>query len=322
MKKKENRITNSLIITILHLLFFTVLGNAELASMPNAKAIDSFSYRFNPEDSIKKEKGKKEKGKKDKLEDRTKSIKNKKAVTFETFEKNYNRAMRFYENQQYLSAARLFEELYPLTMGTAYGDTILFTFAHCYYLNRDYELATIHFKDYSRRYAGTPKAEEAYFLCLKSLYNLSPVYSLDQFETKYAIEEIGFFIQEYPRSIHMEECNKMLDQLREKLALKDFEITKLYYYTERYEAVQIYVKSFMKEYASSELVPELYFLLTKSNFEYAKKSVEAKQVERYMQCMDAYETLKANHPASPYVVQAAKYANDAQKAIEKIHAKK
>jgi outer membrane protein assembly factor BamD len=279
---------------------------------------DRYSCYSNPDDSVKNDK----KGKKDKLEDRDKTSKNKSKITFETFDKNYARAMRFYTNQQYLSAARIFEELYPLTLGTPHADTILFTFANCYYLNQDYELAAFHFKDYSRRYAGTPKAEEAYFLCVKSIYYLSPTHSLDQFETKYAIEEIGYFFKQYPNSRYVEECNAMLDQLREKLARKDFEMAKLYYYTENYAAVQIYVKNFMKDHPASNLAPEASYLLIKSNFDFARKSVDSKQLERYLQCLDAFATLNANYPGSPFVEQATKYAVDAEKAIEKINAKK
>lgn len=317
MKKKRKKLNNSLSINILLLITFLFLANNNLFSA-DTFVLSTANYSIStPNDSIKTKKEKK-----DKLENRDKTKKNKKGINFETFENNYHRAFKFYKNQQYLSAARIFNELYPLSLGTPYADTILFTFAHCYYLNKDYELAAFHFKEYVRRYAGVPKAEEAYFLCVSSIYNLSPTYSLDQFESKYAIEEIGSFIQQYPHSRYMKECNAMLDELREKLAKKDYEIAKLYYYTENYEAVQIAIKNFMKVHAFSNLAPDAFYLLVMSNFDYARKSVDAKQVERYLQCLDAFEALKSNHPNSTLIELASKYAQDAEKAIEKINAKK
>ena len=80
-------------------------------------------------------------------------------VTFETFQENYDKARDFYNRELFLSAAHLFEELYPLSMGTPIADTILFLFADCYYQNRDYEMAAFHFKEYANRYKGKDRAE-------------------------------------------------------------------------------------------------------------------------------------------------------------------
>ena len=78
-----------------------------------------------------------------------------KRVTFETFDQHYARAMKFYENRQWLSAAGLFQELYPLSLGTPRADTILFLFADSYYQNGDYNMAALHFRDYVRRYPNS-----------------------------------------------------------------------------------------------------------------------------------------------------------------------
>ena len=264
-----------------------------------------------PQDTIPKEKKKKDKSVQN---DRT----SRKKVTFETFDKNLERAMKFYKNSQYLTAAKLFEELYPLSLGTPQADTILFLFASCYYQNKDYKLAAFHFKNYTKTYPGTDRTEEAYFMCAKSVYNVSPYYSLDQFETKYAIEEINTFVQLYPKSKFMVECNTMLDELQDKLALKDFEILKLYYNTGSYLAAQIAGKNFLRDFSYSKYTPEAMYILVKNNHDFAKKSVSAKQWERYLACIDAYEVLKISYPDSQYVGMAEGIILDANKAIDKI----
>jgi outer membrane protein assembly factor BamD len=241
-----------------------------------------------------------------------------KKVTFETFEMNYEKALKYYANQQYLSAARLFEELYPLSLGTPVADTLLFLFADCYYKNKDYELAAFHFKDYAKHYPGTPQAEEAHFLCVKSVFEVSPVYSVDQSSTLYAIDEMDLFIKTYPYSPHVEECNQMLDLLREKLAQKDFEIAKLYYNTDHYQAAQIAIKNFLKEYPNSKYAHEAVYMLVKNNHEYAKKSVSSKKKERYQACVDAYKLMQAQYPNSGYYMDAKKLADDALQQINKI----
>ena len=89
-------------------------------------------------------------------------------VTFESFDQNYEKALRFYENRQYLSAAALFDELYPLSLGTPRSDTILFLFAECYYKNKDYNMAALHFRDYVRRFPNTDRTEDAFYYCISN----------------------------------------------------------------------------------------------------------------------------------------------------------
>ncbi len=238
--------------------------------------------------------------------------------SFETFDMNYAKALKYYDNGQYLSAARIFEELYPLSLGTPTADTLLYLFADCYYKNKDYELAAFHFKDYARHYPGTEKAEEAHYMCVKSVFEVSPIYSLDQSSTLYAIDEMDLFIKSYPRSKHVDECNEMLDILREKLAQKDFEIAKLYYNTDNYQAAQIAIKNFLKEYPNSKYAHEAVYILVKNNHEYAKKSVNKKKRERFQACIDAFKIMQAQYPNSGFYMDAKKLADDAQDQINKI----
>lgn len=242
---------------------------------------------------------------------------NNKKVTFETFEQNYERACYYYEKQSFLTAARIFEELYPLSLGTPRADTILFLFADCYYQNRDYEMAAFHFKEYANRYTASPRAEEAYFNAIRSISMLSPDYSLDQTETYYVIEEIENFVRLYPNSRFMPNCNKLLDEMRDKLAKKSYEILKLYYVTENYASVQVLARNFFKEYAYSQYADDAYLILVKNNFEYAQHSVEKRKVERYNACVEAFKTMEINHPYSSLLVEARKVADEAQIRLTK-----
>lgn len=244
-----------------------------------------------------------------------------KKVTFETFEENLHKAQDYYNRQLYISAAKLFEELYPLSMGTPYADTILFLFADCYYQNRDYEMAAFHYKEYANRYSSSPRAEEAHYNAIRAISKLSPDYSLDQTETYYAIEEINVFIRNYPNSPYMAECNALLDRMREKLALKSFEILKLYYNTENYKAAQIAAKNFLKEFSSSTYADDAYLILVKNNYEFASKSVESKKLERYAACVDAFNSMRASYPYSLHLSEAKKIAEEATAKIQKINNK-
>ena len=244
-----------------------------------------------------------------------------KRVTFESFDQYYTRALKYYDNRQWLSAAGLFEELYPLSLGTPRADTILFLFAHSYYMNGDYNMAAFHFRDYVRRYPNSERAEDAFYYCISAVYKTSPEYYLDQSNTQYAIEQINAYLQAYPENKHIEECNEMLDDLRLKLARKDLEVMKLYYNTDHYEACQISAKNFFNKYSYSPLMPEAVYYLVLNNYEYARRSTERKKPERLKACLDACEKMSVSFPDSKYIKETEKIAKDVTKQLEK-YAKK
>ncbi|MCL1849983.1 MAG: outer membrane protein assembly factor BamD [Bacteroidetes bacterium] len=253
-----------------------------------------------------------------KKKQKTTTNKSKGKVNFESFRQYYNKALGYYDKKAYLSAARIFEELYPLSIGTPVGDTILFLFADSYYQNRDYQMAAFHFKDYTRRYPGTERTELAALNAVKSMYYNSPDYNLDQFVTLLAIDEINLFIQQYPHSKYIEECNSILDEMRNKLARKELEIVKMYYDIGYYEATQIAAKNFLKTYSASVYAPETLYILIKNNYDYARKSVENKKYNRYRDCLDACETLQMRYPESSFLPEIKKIAAEAEIQIKKL----
>lgn len=308
---KNNILKGKLLITsILCIFAFTDLDATSINISKN-NSLYSIQQDETPQDSIKNTKEKKK--------NKIKFGSNK--VNFETFYENYNKAVKYYNRGSYLSAAQLFEQLYPLSIGTKYGDSILFMFADCYFQNKDFQLAAFHFKDYSRRYPGTERTELAALNCVKALYYVSPPYDVDQSDTKYAIEEIKQYINQYPNSKYIEECNQILDELRNKLALKQFEVIKLYYNTGNYKATQISVRNFMKEYSYSKYAQEALFLLVKSNFEFATKSVDSKKKERFLACAEAYDALKVQFPESKFLPEAKIMYENALNQINIINTK-
>jgi outer membrane protein assembly factor BamD len=246
---------------------------------------------------------------------------NKGKVNFESFKQYYEKAMKYYNNKAYLSAARIFEELYPLSIGTPLGDTILFLFADSYYQNHDYQMAAFHFRDYTRKYPGSERTELAALNAVKAMYYNSPDYNLDQLVTNMAIDEINLFIQQYPYSKYIEECNEILDEMREKLAKKDMELVRMYFDIGYYEATQITAQNFLKTYSSSKYAPEVLYLLIKNNYDFARKSVDNKKYNRYKECLDAFETMQNQYPENHFLAESKKIATEVENQIKKLNVK-
>ncbi|MBO4738906.1 MAG: outer membrane protein assembly factor BamD, partial [Bacteroidales bacterium] len=129
---------------------------------------------------------------------------------YKTKEEKLAAAKRYYEQGAYLSAAQLFEELFPLYVADPEGDTILFLFADSYLKNRDFLMAAYHFKDYVRRYPLSPNVEQASFLAAKCYFLNSPDYNVDQTDSKMAIESLQLFINTYPNGQYVEQSNAMI----------------------------------------------------------------------------------------------------------------
>ena len=237
---------------------------------------------------------------------------------YKTKEAKYQAAKMYYAKGAYLSAAQLFEEVYPLYLSSQEGDTILFLFADSYMRNADYLMGAFHFRDYVRRYPQSPRAEEASFLAARCYYLNSPAYNLDQTDSYMAIEDLEFFINAYPKSKLVDAANGMIDTLQTKLAKKDFNISLMYYNTENYKAAQVCFNNLLKDYPGTVYTEEALYYMTKNSYEYAQKSVESKKVERYQMAIDNCLRLKALKADSKFLPEAEKLMLEAIKKRDKI----
>ncbi|MDR1879088.1 MAG: outer membrane protein assembly factor BamD [Bacteroidales bacterium] len=244
--------------------------------------------------------------------------KNRVSKRYKTKEAKYEAAKTYYEKGAYLSAAQLFEEIYPLYISSSEGENILFLFADSYMKNHDYLMAAFHFKDYLRRYPQSPRAEEASFLAARCYYLNSPAYNLDQTDSYLAIEDLEIFLNTYPSSKFQEEGNGMMDSLRNKLAKKDFNIALMYYNTGNYKAANISFDNLFKDYPNSAFIESSLYYLVKNNFEYAQKSIDSKKSERYQMVVDNKNKLKAFDINSKFLPEAEKLAAEAEKRRDKI----
>ena len=237
---------------------------------------------------------------------------------YKTKEAKYEAAKTFYSKGAYLSAAQLFEEIYPLYISTPEGENILFLFAESYMKNHDYLMAAFHFRDYISRYPQSKRAEDASFLSSKCYFLNSPVYNLDQTDSYLALENLEIFLNAYPNSKHQAEGNMMIDSLQNKLAKKDFNIARMYYNTGNYQAAQVAFDNLFKDFPNSAFTEESLYYMVKNSYEYAQKSQEGKKVERYQMAIDNKNRLKAHNSSSKFLPEAEKIAIEAEKKRNKI----
>lgn len=232
---------------------------------------------------------------------------------YKTKEAKFKAAKTYYDKGLYLSAAELFEQVYPLYMGSVQGDSILFLFASSYYKNEDYLMAAFHFNDFVKKYPYSPRAEEAAFLAAKAHFLIIPSYNLDQTDALLAKDGLENFLESHPGSAYNNECNAMLDTIRNQMAHKAYAAAYLYYRIGQYAAAQIAYNNLLKDYPGSMYTEKALYDMVKNNYDYAEKSVAGKQGERYQQAIDCHRRLEAKFPQSAYLAETKKIAENATK---------
>ncbi len=216
------------------------------------------------------------------------------------FKYKYVKAMEYYEREDYFHALNLFDQIIPFYRGTDEAEDIAFKYSYAYYYQKDYILASYYFDRFARTFPRSEKAEEASFLTAYCKYLDSPIYSLDQTNTYEAINGLQLFINSYPNSSRVEECNSLIDELRAKLQKKEFEAAKLYLKMRKYKAAVTSFENLLTAYPDTEMKEDAMFYMIQAYYFYASKSVRSKRVERYAEAMETYDTFVALYPDSKH----------------------
>lgn len=217
------------------------------------------------------------------------------------YDLKYKKAIEYYEKKDFSRALPLLEELVTVMRGTARAEKIHYYFAQTNYALDDYLLASYYFKDFARTYPQSEYAEEATYLSAYCYYLTSPPYSLDQSNTLSAIQEMQVFINLYPKSTRLAECNQIIDKLRLKLENKAFEISKLYYHTADYKAAIVSFENFQKDFPDSKYREEACFLQIKSSHLLTINSIESKIAERRKTTQDLCDKYISKFPQGKYL---------------------
>lgn len=228
-------------------------------------------------------------------------------------DKKYDEAIKYYESGDYYRAQQLFDQLIPVLRGTDKAEKIHYFYGYTYYNQREYTLASYYFKRFSKSFPTSVHAEECAYLAAYCKFLESPNYSLDQTTTYEAITELQLFINMYPASERVIECNKLIDQLRLKLEEKAYRISRLYLKMEEYKAAIQSYNTLLKEFPATKYKESIMFDLVKANYHYAEKSIISKKKERYLSAVEAYDKLAAAYPESSYLQEAREIRDDIMK---------
>lgn len=212
----------------------------------------------------------------------------------------YAAAFDFFNQGKYSKASQLFESLSYVTSGTERGDTVQYYWGLSNYRYKDYLTAETNFEKFIEDHPRSPFAESAQFLRVDCLFRATLRYELDQAPTYMAITAISEYLMSNPNTTHQAVCDRMLEDLGERLDRKAYENARLYYKMEDYLASRVAFRNVLKEDSDNIYREDIMYYTAMSSYKYATMSVKEKQKERFLVFVDDYYNFIGEYPESHY----------------------
>ena len=225
-------------------------------------------------------------------------------------EYKYQEAVNYFNENDFIKAYPLFQELLLLFRGTAKFEDVYYFYAKTLFEKGNYLASANEFKKFHQTFKDSPRAEESLYKSIYSYFLLCPVYSLDQTNTYKTLDEIGLFLELYPNSLFIDKISELKLELLNKLEKKAFENSKQYYRTENYKSAIYAFNNFLKENQNSQFKEEVLFLQLCSYYELAINSIEEKIDKRIKDCLISYNQFKNEYPTSKFKNESKKMYNN------------
>ena len=192
------------------------------------------------------------------------------------YKTRFDDGLAFFEEENYVKASQQFSIIVDRASHTDLGDDALFFLAESYFLNKDYDLALVEFEKLVSRMGFSPYIEKSRWRICETLMLLSPNFYHDQESSKKAISQIQEFLDDFPNSEYSKDADKLINELRTRLAEKNMETGKLYVKLKAYDSAIVSYKIVVNEFYDTKFFNDANMEIIRC-LALQKKSDEAKQ---------------------------------------------
>ncbi len=210
------------------------------------------------------------------------------------------------------------EQIVPSYRGKPQGEKLMYIYANTYYNLEDYYLAGYQFERFTQAYAQSDSIEVAAFKSAKSFYHLSPRFSLDQKDTKKALEKLQSYINTYPNSSKRMEANDLVAELRGKLEKKEFNTAKQYLHVEDYKAAIEAFDNFITDNPGSVYRKDAFFGRFEAAYKLAINSIPRLVQERLVTAQGYYRNFIKYYQDSDLAPEAKDINEDLERRLEPV----
>lgn len=191
-----------------------------------------------------------------------------KELPLQSAEHLYDQAMAKYDDRDYLDAINDFKTITVQYPGSAFADKAEFYMGECRFKREEFILAAAEFDILIRTMPSSPLVPRARFEKAMSYYELSPKAQLDQKYSLQAVDEFQAYIEYSPQDSLVPVAEKLIAELNDKLAKKEYESAMLYFKLEYYRAAIVYFDYVLEHYHDTEYADEA--MLGKARAQYGR----------------------------------------------------
>jgi outer membrane protein assembly factor BamD len=159
-----------------------------------------------------------------------------------------NNGLKYLEKKNYVKAIEHFQKIiesFPFSADIAKAHFML---AEAHFQNEEYITAAFEYEQVFTTYPSSSYAPQAQYKRAVSFATDSPRVQLDQANTILAIDEFNRFIDNYPRHELVEAAHKKIEDLRLKLAEKEYLSAQFYKKRKFYDSALIYYQYVIEQY--------------------------------------------------------------------------
>ena len=230
----------------------------------------------------------------------------------------YAKANDYYEKEDYLKASTLFELILANYRGKKEGEQLFYRYANAQFELDRYVTAAYYFERFSTTYANSPLREQADFMTAYAYSQLSPSFRLEQTYTAKAITAYQKFVNFHPQSSRVEECNKLIDEMRRKLEHKEFDSAELYYKMANYKAALHSFENLLKDYPETPDAERIRYLIVKASYNLAVDSYYDKKRERFQNVKTNHQAFVKRYPKSEFKKEIDILLNKSEQELKKL----
>lgn len=223
----------------------------------------------------------------------------------------------FYAKKKWTKAQTIYDDVLPYYKTTPQAQDIFYKYAYSAFNQKDYTLSENLFKQYLESFPNSPRSEEIEYMRAYTFYLESPKAELDQTNTYKAISNLQTFVNTHPQSVRITDANRLIDELRKKLEIKDYKSAMLYYNMGEFRAAGVTFTNLLNSNPESTSSDQYKFLAIKSFYRFAELSVATKKAERFQDVVNEANEFIDRFPESKYRKDVENYITLSNSEIQK-----
>ncbi|WP_206378236.1 outer membrane protein assembly factor BamD [Sneathiella limimaris] len=176
----------------------------------------------------------------------------------------YNKALADLNSENYLEAARGFDEVERQHPYSVWSTKAQLMSAFAYYQSNKYDQAILAADRFIELHPGNKDVPYAHYLIAISYYEQISGVGRDQKVTRQALEALQRVVRRFPNTEYARDAKLKIDLTRDHLAGKEMEIGRYYQKSDQYVAAINRFRQVIERYQTTTHVPEALHRLTES----------------------------------------------------------